>query len=280
VHPQPDTISSIGRSLVQFGNLNARVYLMKLDFRDLPGIVVHLERLAREKGLTKICAKVPLQVRSHFLGRGFVQEARVPGMFQAREDGLFLARFLEGGRERPDHVLNRAPLSEEQHDGSWIHPSKARPSGHQVRRMGRERARSISEVFQAQFSAYPFPLHDPAYVRECQRSHVSFFGIEAQGEIAALASSEMSKEAGYVEMTDFVTLPRYQGQGLATALLQAMEEEMRNLGFKTAFSIARARSAGMNAVFARQGYAFGGRLVKNTCFNGRLEDMNIWSRRL
>jgi putative beta-lysine N-acetyltransferase len=277
VHPQPDTITTIGRSLVQFGPLNQRVYLMKLDPGDLPGIVNELEGLARDRGLTKICARIPLSLRSHFLARGFLQEARVPGMVQAGDDGLFVARFLERWRGRPgqDPQLFPAGLG-----GRAAPPAKAKTSGIKVRTMGPDEARAIAGIFEAQFSAYPFPVHDPAYLRECLRTHVRFFGCEAEGEIAALASSEMNREDGCVEMTDFVTLPRHQGQGLATVLLQAMEEDMRGLGFKTAFSIARAGSAGMNTVFARHGYALGGRLIKNTCFNGRLEDMNIWCRRL
>ncbi|MBS3780859.1 MAG: GNAT family N-acetyltransferase, partial [Desulfovermiculus sp.] len=129
-------------------------------------------------------------------------------------------------------------------------------------------------------SAYPFPLQDLDYLQECMQTNVCFFGLEMKGQIAALASSEMDEAAGHVEMTDFITLPGFRGQGLATLILQAMEQEMRMRGFWTAFSIARAGSSGINSVFARQGYAYRGRLVQNTNFNGMLEDMNVWSKRL
>ncbi len=275
---QPDTITALGRSLIQRGPLNDRVYLMKLDTRDLPWIVEELQGLARSKGLTKICAKVPMQAGSHFLSRGFVLEARVPSLFWGREDGLFLARFLEEWRSRPGQsAWGWAPG----HNGpSGPRDGASRPSGAPVIKMGLDRVQDIAGVFQSSFSAYPFPVDDPVYLTESLQTNVSFFGIEIQGRIAALASSEMTGEAGHVEMTDFITLPAYRGQGLATVLLRAMEQDMKGLGFRTAFSIVRAGSAGMNATFARQGYTWGGRLIQNTCFNGVLEDMNIWFKGL
>ena len=275
---QPDTITTLGGSLIQIGPLNDRVYLMKLDARDLPGIVDELQGLARSRGLTKICAKVPIQAGSHFLSRGFVLEARVPDLFWGREDGLFLARFLEEWRSRPDRSAWR-PTSRH-NDTSGPGDVTSRSSNAPVIKMGLDRVQAMAETFKNSFSAYPFPIDDPVYLTESLRANVSFFGIEIQGWIAALASSEMNMEAGHVEMTDFITLPAYRGQGLATALLRAMEQDMRGLGFRTAFSIARAGSAGMNATFARQGYAHTGRLTRNTCFNGFLEDMNVWAKRL
>jgi len=278
VHPEPDSITTFARSLIQFGGLNQRVYLMKLDSRDVPGIANDLERLARAHDLTKVCAKVPSPLRSDFLSQGFVQEACVPGLFNGTVDGLFLARFLQEVRGCPDQGCPvPSPL---QTGPSCLARSRAGTAVVQVRKMGQDRVRDMAELFRDQFSVYPFPVHDPDFLAEFLESHGRFFGVEIQGRIAALASSEMNSASGHVEMTDFIVLPAFRGQGLATALLRFMEAEMRCLGLKTAFSIARTGSAGMNAVFARQGYGYRGRLVQNTCFNGRLEDMNIWSRRL
>ena len=66
----------------------------------------------------------------------------------------------------------------------------------------------------------------------------------------------------------------YRG-GIATtttALVQAMRER----GLQTAFTIARAYSAGMNITFAKHGYQFGGTLTSNTNISGKIESMNIW----
>lgn len=286
VHPVPDTITTLGRSVIQLGPLNNRVYLMKLDTGDLPGIVFELEKLADANGLTKICAKVPQQAQTHFVNQGFVLEARIPAFFHGREDGLYLAKFLHPARSQPDLKCPEPPCET---SSSQVEPVVHQPGyslirkppvGMSIRKLGLDQAADIARIFARSFSAYPFPLHDLDYVRSCMQGHVCFFEVAAHGSIAALASSEMDEAAGCVEMTDFITLPDFRGHGLATLLLQAMEQEMKTRGYWTAFSIARAGSPDINSVFGGQGYAYRGRLVQNTRFNGMLEDMNVWSKGL
>lgn len=285
--PIPDTITTLSRSVIQFGPLNNRVYLMKLDTRDMPGIVPELEKLAREHGLTKICAKVPAQAQPLFFNRGFIQEARIPGFFHGREDGLYMARFLDQARSQPNPACPEPPPLGEVHSrdvSTHHHPEQSLPrtlpAGMSVRKLGSEQAANIARIFTHSFTAYPFPLYDLDYISHCMQTHICFYGIEAQGQIAAIAASEMDDSAGHVEMTDFITLPAFRGHGLATILLQTLEQEMSMRGFSISFSIARAGAPGINTVFARQGYTYRGRLVQNTRFNDRLEDMNVWSKRL
>jgi hypothetical protein len=54
-----DPLEKLGNSTIQHGPDNNRIYLMKLDPADLPGITAQLDALAAEKGYTKIFAKVP-----------------------------------------------------------------------------------------------------------------------------------------------------------------------------------------------------------------------------
>jgi GNAT superfamily N-acetyltransferase len=81
-------------------------------------------------------------------------------------------------------------------------------------------------------------------------------------------------------MTDFATDPEHRRASLAAHLLAAMEADARQDGVKTAFTIARAVSYGINIMFARAGYAFGGTLVNNTNISGRVQSMNIWYKPL
>jgi hypothetical protein len=55
-----------------------------------------------------------------------------------------------------------------------------------------------------------------------------------------------------------------------------MEKAVAAKCIKTAYTIARAASPGINITFARQGYRYGGRLINNTNISGRIESMNIW----
>ena len=59
-----------------------------------------------------------------------------------------------------------------------------------------------------------------------------------------------------------------------------MGKAMKLKGIKTAYTIARAKSAGMNITFSKAGYKFGGRLKNNTNIFGNIESMNVWYKHL
>lgn len=61
-----DIIHKLGFSVIQHGPYNKRIYLMKPDDRDMPGILPALDRLAEEKGYEKILVKIPAYARHAF----------------------------------------------------------------------------------------------------------------------------------------------------------------------------------------------------------------------
>ena len=69
-------------------------------------------------------------------------------------------------------------------------------------------------------------------------------------------------------MTDFATHPSHRSQGLASFLLYEMEQEMTKRGIKTAYTIARSVSYGMNITFAKHAYTLAGTLINNTNISG------------
>jgi putative beta-lysine N-acetyltransferase len=81
-------------------------------------------------------------------------------------------------------------------------------------------------------------------------------------------------------MTDFATLPSQRGVGLAKHILAALEGDMAERGIHNLYTIARARSAGMNRVFYNRGYAWTGTLVNNCHIAGQFEDMHVWCKTL
>lgn len=141
-------------------------------------------------------------------------------------------------------------------------------------------AENMSRIYKAVFPTYPFPITRPQYLIETMHSHIVYFGAEYDHHLAALASSEMNSDNQNVEMTDFATLPRYRGRNLSVVLLKKMESVMQNQGIKTAYTIARAVSAGMNITFAKAGYIYSGTLVNNTNISGNIESMNVWYKTL
>ncbi|MBC16689.1 GCN5-related N-acetyltransferase [Pseudodesulfovibrio profundus] len=275
---QPDQVKKIDNSIVQHGPANDRVYLMKLSHDDLPDIVGKVYDLGRQHGYTKLFAKVSADAAPHFTKYGFVDEARVPNMYKGESAGLFMCKYLDQDRSVPGNitriseVLNCA-------EGQDTVPA---PSGSEVRieRLRLGDVEALAALYDTVFETYPFPMHDPNFVRECMEDETVFFGIYSEDKLVAAASAEMDTDWQCAEMTDFATLPEYRGNGAATHLLYHMEDALADLDIHTLYTIARAESFGMNIVFSRCGYTFGGTLHNNTQIAGKLESMNVWHKQI
>ena len=81
-------------------------------------------------------------------------------------------------------------------------------------------------------------------------------------------------------MTDFATFADYRGNDFALILLSFMEEKMQKEGMKTSYTIARAKSYGMNLTFAKRNYNFAGLLINNTNISGSIENMNVLYKKI
>lgn len=278
--PEFDTIETIGHSVIQHGPCNQRIYLMKANADDLPGLIDRLDALAKERGYTKIFAKVPAPMEGDFIAREYLPEANIPRYYRGETDAVFLGRFLSPERAQERHaeeIARNLALAKEKAGQGLSAPPLERA---EIFETTPGDAEAMAEVYREVFETYPFPIHDPEYLRETMRTHVRYFGVREEGRLVALASAEMDHEALSVEMTDFATLPSHRGRGFAVALLQVMEAAMREGPMRTACTIARALSAGMNITFAKLGYEHSGTLTNNTDICGRIESMNIWHRSL
>ncbi|MGE4553132.1 MAG: putative beta-lysine N-acetyltransferase [Desulfovibrionaceae bacterium] len=280
---RPDRLARLGRSLVQHGPANDRVYLMKLDRADLPGIVGDMERLGRERGYGKLFARVPGEAAEAFAARGFVREARVPGLWRGRDAGCFMAKYRDPGRARPrdpERLAEVLRLADAKRRSGALPILPPPGAAAKVEPLRPDHADALAGLYASVFATYPFPIHDPAWLRRAMGEGTAFFGLFRQGRLAAAASAEVDAHWRCAEMTDFATAPELRGQGAAGRLLARMEREVARDGVLTAYTIARAASPGMNIVFARAGYRLGGTLPNNTQIAGRLESMNVWHKTL
>ena len=275
---QPDEIIHLGNSLVQHGPSNDRVYLLKLDPTDLPGIVHEMYELGRQNGYTKLFAKVPSNATSHFAALGFVDEARVPFMHKGESAGYFMSKYLDQSRAIPTNIERISEVLD-QADRKADTPQKVAENGKTIRlQLGN--VDELAALYGTVFKTYPFPLHDPSFLRESMMGDTAFFGIFSDDKLVAAASMEIDMSWQCAEMTDFATLPEYRGQGAAGKLLTTMEQTAESLPIDTLYTIARAESFGMNIVFSRARYSFGGTLHNNTQIAGKLESMNIWHKHI
>lgn len=275
-----DVIERFGKSLIQHGKANDRVYVMKIGEMDSDKIVDYVVSLAETEGYSKIFAKSPSFARSRFLDNGFTEEVRVPELYQGKEDIFFLSKFFSTEREQEKQPELVAKVLRKAEQKAAVRNEVALPSGFTCLKMGKGHVLEMAQLYRQVFTSYPFPIHDPDYLARTMDDNVIYLGIQADNTLIALSSSEIDFVGQHAEMTDFATSSEARGLGLATFLLSEMEKKSRRIGIKTAYTIARAYSFGMNITFAKHGYTYAGPLVNNTQISGDLESMNIWHKRL
>ena len=275
-----DQILQIGHSTIQHGKENDRVYLMKLADGDMPELLKKIDLLALDNGYGKIFAKVPARWLSRFAEAGFSSEALVPMFFDGREDCHFMARYYDRQRSvepAQREIAKVISLAREVNLKTGLKPAR----DYTIERCRQEDCPEMAELFGTVFESYPFPVEDPDYIDQSMDSDVIYYGARDRNErLVSLASAELDPKAANVEMTDFATVPAHRRKGLARRLLQIMEEKMREKDMAIAYTIARAKSIGMNKTFAYAGYKYGGTLIRNTQICGRLESMNVWYKQL
>jgi len=279
MQPQ-DVIQKLNRSTIQHGLYNRRIYLMKLHPDDLPQIIPRMDALAQAQGYGKILAKIPGRHAALLTRVGYNLEGAIPKYFMNQDEAFFMSKYLSVRRKKAlDSEYIREILSL---TARRRHKPPKKLMGHQrsFQHCRPEDAREMSELFQAVFETYPFPVFDPGYLIESMRRQNHYFCIRRKGRMIAIAASEIDTQNRSAEMTDFATLSKHRGQGLAGYLLMEMEQAMAREGMQTLFSIARALSPAINITFGDAGYTFGGTLINNTNISGRIESMNIWYKQL
>lgn len=275
-----DQVATFGSSKIQHGKHSDRAYLMSLHPDDLSTIVPYLDQLAMTRGYSKIFAKIPATAKQSFLRNGYEAEASIPDFFRGTEKALFLGKYFS-----PERMEEKYPEVVEQS----LEAARGKPPLNGIpelephlscRRTCFEDTAQMAELYRQVFASYPFPIHDERYLKQTMREDVLYFGIWDRNNLIALASAEVDRSGENAEMTDFATRPDYRGKGLANYLLARLETVAAQHGIKTAYTIARAYSPGMNITFARNGYTYSGTLTHNTQISGKLESMNVWYKSL
>lgn len=276
-----DITAVIDTAQIQHGKNNNRIYLMDIGDADGDQLCRKLDDIAEAHSYEKIFAKIPASKAKAFLSSGYSIEARVEGMYARNDNGLFLSKYFNEQR-------SREPLARHHQMVTTLALSKADseptalPDSYSIRLCSQDDVKAMAEIYGQVFESYPFPIDDPAFLTESIQSETIFACVEKDGDMIAVASAECSFQDDhlYAEMTDFATLSEFRGGGLASHLLNFLESDIAHRGIKTAYTIARAVSVGMNITFSRSGYAFGGRLKNNTDIAGRIESMNVWHKSL
>ncbi len=276
---EKDKVINHHGSTIQHGSYNDRIYLMKLAPMPDENYPFQLIDLAKRNRYSKIFAKIPENHAKIFFDAGFLKEACIPKFYYGKEAAVFMGFYLNSKRateaylDRMEEIISIA-LAKETEDLCSLNFNQ------KVRACEERDAEALANIYKDIFTTYPFPIHDPDYILKTMRNNVDYFGIESDSKLVAVSSAEMDKHSSNVEMTDFATLRDYRGHGYAKYLLARMDLEMKKKNIKTAYTIARSMSPGMNITFSKAGYQFGGRLKNNTNISGNIESMNIWYKSL
>jgi len=275
-----DIIENIKGSVIQHGPLNNRIYLMRLNTDDTHGLIATLDDMAFNNDYGKIFAKIPAPAWNAFKSADYTKEAVVPGFFAGKTDGFFVAKYFSAGRQKARNVEKLSGLVKQAGEGSANKNHRTGRAARDVVSCNPTDAAEMSGIYRQIFKSYPFPIQEPTYLKQMIEEGVLYFCIRIEGRIAAIAAAEIDSASKNAEMTDFATLPKWRGMGFAGMLLSHMDKKTRKLGIKTAYTIARAESHGMNSVFKNSGYNFAGLLKNNSQICGSIQSMTVWYKHI
>jgi putative beta-lysine N-acetyltransferase len=274
------TISGEGfTARVFLDQYNQRLRVYSYEATDYEALVLKLRWLAEANGFDKILCMAHAHDWEQFLRRGYVLEA-ILKYYQNGSDAMVMSKFRSQER-LTSHCMMQETLLIEDLMSREVRPSKRSiPEDHEFRLAHEDDIPELTELYRAIFETYPTPLIHASYLEQVLESECIFAVCLHEGRIISAASAELRPELKAAELTDCATIPQARGRGLMSHLLKLLEEDLHRRDYICAYTMARARSFGMNMVFYQLGYEFNGRLVNNCDIHGGYEDMNIWVKDL
>lgn len=280
VYGLEQTISGEGfRATVFLDQYNQRLKVSSYEATDYYAFILKLRWLTEANGFDKIICMAHPSDWEQFLRHGYVLEAILKYYHQG-EDALVMSKFRSQERLTSPCMMQEILLIEDLMAQDARLAPRPHPAGHHFR-MGRpEDVPALADLYRTIFKSYPTPLIHASYLEHILQGDSLFAVCECEGQIVSAASAELYPSRRAAELTDCATLPRARGRGLMSMLLTKLESELRLRDYICSYTMARARSYGMNMVFYQMGYEFNGRLVNNCDIHGTYEDMNIWVKNL
>jgi putative beta-lysine N-acetyltransferase len=265
---------------VFFSPLNERIQVLEYEARDTGTMVASLGQGARRAGFGKVFLKAPIHERNGFEEAGMLAEATISGYF-AGQPAVVMSLFLDDERRQQSAADEQEAILRTIRSRPADPSVPDLPGGYRMMMARPDDAGELAALYGEVFASYPFPITDPEYLVATMESHVVYRIVrDTDDAVVAAASAETDPEHRNAEMTDFATLPDQRGLGLAQHILAALESDMAERGICNLYTIARARSAGMNRVFYNRSYGWTGTLVNNCHIAGRFEDMHVWCREM
>lgn len=259
---------------IKYDSFNKRIKIVNLK-GNLENLITELTSNYNKIG--KIFSIVQKDKVEDFKEQDFIIEAKVD-QFLNGEPGYFISKFLTPERKMSIHL----PEEEEVliRSREYIGEGYNRPiyEEYTIRDGKKEDSEALAMLYDEVFETYPSPMNDPDYIQSAMDDHVFFKVALYDNKIVSSASADMDPDYLSAEMTDCATTKAHRGNGLMGRLIFELERELKTRQYKVFYSTARAVSTGMNIVFAKHDYEYGGRLVNHCHICGQFENMNIWAK--
>lgn len=247
---------------------------------NMTSIVQKINELAEPDKFSKIIFYCRQDHWRKLLPLGFELEAIIDGYFNGT-DNYILTSYKEVNRRESstwieeDQIVNQILTNQKATDKVTDPPCQ-----YHFRKAISEDAENLAKLYKHVFAIYPTPMNDPQYIKKMICNGTIFYVVEAKSEIVSAASAEKNVIFHNAELTDCATLAEHRKYGLMKKLMLFLEGELKNEGIYQVYSIARAQSYGMNAVFYQLNYKYNGRLTNNCYIFNQLENMNVWVKDL
>lgn len=257
---------------------NKRLQLLKYK-GNVEKIIKNTIALCGKYGIGKILATVHKEDRLLFINNGFVQEAVIDGYFKGKI-GYNVSYFYDTDRaisyriNEEDDIVEKA----KEYKGQY---KRLQNSGFFIRTANLKDAEELAHLYDTVFQTYPMPVHNVEYIKNVIHNNTVFFKVaEHNNKIVSSASADLNYELLNAEITDCATFQEFREKGLLSELVYHLESSLKEKHFMTLFSVARAILPGINIVFSKHGYQYTGRQINNSNIMNKLEDMNIWVKRI
>lgn len=257
---------------------NRRIKVLDYRADDYPAMMLKLRFLAKANRFDKIWIKATERDWIEFLKFGYVLEG-VLQYYNRGRPAYLVSKFRSQKRLQSKHLMKETLLIEEILNRPRGEP-RPLARGYTLDYAREKDVDGMLALYQQVFKTYPSPLKYREYLRAVLHRDAIFRVIRRGDRVLSVASAELDRGHQAAELTDCATHPDERGKGLMGAILHALEGDLRRRGYRCAYTMARARSYGMNAAFHALGYEFNGRMVNNCDIYGSFEDMNLWVKNL
>ncbi len=261
--------------LVDFTNERLKI----IDYQTISiNAIINIVNFARENEIGKVISNCRIRLLEPFRTFGFKIEGIINGFFDG-EDAYCVSLFLDKKRElslqkeEEDAILHQCVIENKR-------PSIVKNNKYIIRNAETSDIPQMIRLFSSVFETYPSPVFNGDYLQNVMNEQILFKVAVEDDNIISIASADMDKNNLNAEITDCATYSEHRGKGILPNLIQHLEEDLRQKGFRTLYSLSRAINPGINRSLSKLEYRYCGRLVNNCHICGSFEDMNIWVKKL